>query len=155
MRLSILLAAAAAAASLTASSAASAQAARGFSPGHYAFLPRTSAYDPQFDAWHIQVVADSFRVIDPSGAQFIVSVGKVSGDTLVWTDVLGPCTGVVSKYKVGRDSVGMKLDLIDDQCTDRAAAVPNIYFKLTPRSDDSAALDRPRRYTNLRLFDSP
>ena len=147
MRLSILLAGC-----VLASSVASAQSARGFGPGSYAFAPRTAAYDPQFDAWHIQVVADTFRVVDPSGALFLASLGKMSGDTLVWTDIQGPCTGVVSRYKLGRDSSGLKLDLVDDQCTDRAAAVPNIYFKLSARSGDSAALERPRRYERLAVF---
>jgi hypothetical protein len=123
-----------------------AQAPNGFAPGSYSMLPRTAAYDPQFDAWQIQVAADSFRVIDPTGALFLVSISKMSGDTLIWTDVIGPCTGVVSRYKVGRDSVGWKLDLIDDQCTDRAAAVPNMYFTPAKPSGGYSVLDRPRRY---------
>ncbi|MGQ0642780.1 MAG: hypothetical protein ACT4P6_18710 [Gemmatimonadaceae bacterium] len=147
MRLSILVAGC-----VLASSVATAQAARSFPPGNYAFLPRTAAYDPQFDAWHVQVVADSFRVIDPSGALFLVSVTKMSGDTVLWTDIQGPCTGVVSRYIVGRDSVGLKLDLIDDACTDRAAAVPNIYFAPAKRSGDSSALERPRKYERLVAF---
>ena len=137
---------------LLASASASAQPAKGFVPGNYQFLPRTASYDPQFDAWRTQVVADSFRVIDPSGAVFLVSVGKMSGDTLQWTDVAGPCTGVVSRYKLSRDSVGFMLDLIDDACTDRAAAVVHIYFAPAKSSSDAAAVDRPRRYQHLALF---
>ena len=132
-----------------ASTVASAQTTRGFAAGNYSFLPRTASYDPQFDAWHIQVVADSFRVIDPSGALFLVSLSKMIGDTLQWTDIQGPCTGVVSRYKVSSDSLGLKLDLIDDQCTDRAAAIPTMYFALQRRPGDTSALERPRRYERL------
>src|SRR5687768_2211344 len=85
---------------------ASAQPAKVFTSGTYSLLPRTASFDPQFDLWRIQVSADSLTVIDPSGAVFLVSVGRMSGDTLQWTDVVGPCTGVVSKYKLMRDSVG-------------------------------------------------
>jgi hypothetical protein len=141
-------------AALLTSAVAGAQPRNGFTPGDYSFLPRTAAFDPQFDAWRIQVVADSFRVIDPTGALFIVSVGKMSGDTLVWTDVQGPCTGVVSKYKLGRDSIGVMLDIIDDACSDRAAAVPNIYFALAKPPGDAAALSRPRAYAKLTIMGS-
>ena len=144
MRLSLILAGC-----LLVSATASAQSAKGFPPGNYAFLPRTASYDPQFDAWRSQVVADSFRVIDPSGAVFLISVGKMAGDTLQWTDVAGPCTGVVSKYKLTRDSVGIMLDLIDDACTDRAAAIVHMYFAPAKPSGDSSEVARVSNETPL------
>jgi hypothetical protein len=142
MRLSLLLA------GCLVASLAAAQPPKGFAPGNYTFLPRNGSYDPQFDAWHAEVVADSFRVIDPTGALFLVSVTKMSGDTLLWTDVMGPCTGVVSRYMFARDSIGVMLDLIDDQCTDRATAIPTMYFKPAKPSGDSSAL-HTRRYERL------
>jgi hypothetical protein len=105
-----------------------AQASKTMTPGTYSFLPRTSSYDPQFDAWRMQVVADSVSVFDPGGNLFLVSVSKMAGDTLVWTDVVGPCTGVVSRYKLARDSVGFMVDLIEDACTDRATAIVTMYL---------------------------
>src|SRR5688572_10458979 len=108
MRLALLLVT-----SIVTSAAVSAQPTKGFVVGTYAFLPRTASYDPQFDAWRIQVVADSFRVLDPTGAVFLISLTKMAGDTIQWTDVAGPCTGVVSRYKLSHDSIGIVLDLID------------------------------------------
>ncbi len=123
---------------------ASAQPDKSFAPGTYAFLPRTSSFDPQFDLWRSQVVADSFRVLDPSGAVFLVSVTKMQGDTIQWTDVAGPCTGVVSRYKLLRDSIGLALDLIDDACTDRASAIVHMYFVPAKPPSESSPADRPR-----------
>ncbi|MEW5918162.1 MAG: hypothetical protein AB1762_17300 [Gemmatimonadota bacterium] len=141
-------------ASLLSAGVASAQT-RGFTAGNYSFLPRTAAFDPQFDAWRVQVAADSFRVFDPSGAVFLVSLSKMAGDTLVWTDVMGPCTGVVSRYVVSRDTVGVKLDLIDDACTDRANVLPNIYFAPAKASGGEFAAEPRRRYTKLRVLGYP
>lgn len=131
-------------------STVSAQATKGFAPGTYSFLPRTSSYDPQFDAWRSQVVADSFKVIDPTGAIFLVSVAKMNGDTLEWLDVVGPCTGVASRYKLSRDSVGVMLDLIEDACTDRAAAIIHMYFSPVKPGGGTAA-ERPRRLDRAAL----
>ncbi len=142
MRLSLLLAG-----SLLASAALSAQAPR-LPSGTYSFLPRSAAYDPQFDAWRIQVAADSVRVIDPDGALFLVSLSKMVGDTLQWTDVTGPCTGVVSRYKLVRDTIGIGFDLIDDACTDRATAIVTMYLVPVKSQDDSPA-DRSRFRTAL------
>lgn len=122
---------------------ASAQPAKVFTPGTYSLLPRTASFDPQFDLWRIQVIADSLRVLDPSGAVFLVSVGRMSGDTLQWTDVAGPCTGVVSKYKLMRDSVGFAVDLIDDACTDRASAIVHMYIVPVKAPPDASPADRP------------
>jgi hypothetical protein len=127
------------------STAAAAQPNRVFDAGNYNFLPRTSAYDPQFDAWRVQVAADSFRVLDPGGGVFLVSVTRITGDTLTWTDVAGPCTGVVSSYRVARDSVGVKFDVISDACSDRAAAIVNMYMVRAKAGADSDALQRERR----------
>ena len=124
--------------------AASAQPAKTFTTGTYSLLPRTASFDPQFDLWRIQVVQDSLRVLDPSGAVFLVSVGRMSGDTLQWTDVAGPCTGVVSKYKLLRDSVGFAVDLIDDACTDRAAAIVHMYIVPVKPPAGASPADRPR-----------
>lgn len=139
MRLSLLLAG-----SLMASVAVSAQAPKGFTNGTYSFLARTAAYDAQFDAWRIQVAGDSTRVIDPDGALFIVSLSKMIGDTLQWTDVSGPCTGVVSKYKLVRDSIGIGFDLIDDACTDRATAIVTMYLVPVKKPSDDSPADRAR-----------
>src|SRR5512145_2460337 len=99
---------------LMTSTALSAQTPKAMAPGTYSFLPRTASYDPQFDAWRMQVAGDSLSVFDPGGAVFLVSITKMVGDTIQWTDVMGPCTGVVSRYKLLRDSVGFMVDLIDD-----------------------------------------
>ena len=123
---------------------ASAQPAKKFTAGTYSLLPRTASFDPQFDLWRIQVAADSLTVLDPSGAVFLVSVGRMSGDTLQWTDVLGPCTGVVSKYKLMRDSVGFAVDLIDDACTDRASAIVHMYIVPVKAPGDASPADRAR-----------
>lgn len=122
----------------------SAQPAKIFASGTYSLVARTASFDPQFDQWRIQVVADSLRVLDPSGAIFLVSVGQLSGDTLQWTDVVGPCTGVVSKYKLMRDSVGFAVDLIDDACTDRASAIVHMYIVPVKAPDDDSPADRAR-----------
>jgi hypothetical protein len=66
------------------------------------------------------------------------------GDTLQWTDVAGPCTGVVSRYKVVRDTVGVGFDLIDDACTDRAQAIVTMYLIPVKKSSDDAPADRAR-----------
>jgi hypothetical protein len=144
MRLSLLLAG-----SLMASVALSAQAPKGFSSGTYSFLPRTAAYDPQFDAWRIQVAADSTRVFDPDGNVFLISLTKMIGDTLQWTDVSGPCTGVVSRYKLVRDSIGIGFDLIDDACTDRATAIVTMYLVPVKKANDESPADRARFHPAL------
>ncbi len=144
MRLPLLLAG-----SLVASMAVSAQAPKGFTNGTYSFLPRTAAYDPQFDAWRIQVAADSTRVFDPNGAVFLISLTKLMGDTLQWTDVSGPCTGVVSRYKLVRDTIGVGFDLIDDACTDRATAIVTMYLVPVKGSNDDSPADRSRFRTAL------
>lgn len=136
---------------LALTTAASAQPSRTFESGTYSVLPRTTAYDPQFDAWRFQVAADSFRVLDPGGAVFLVSVAKFTRDTLQWTDIAGPCTGVVSRYRVTRDSIGVKLDLISDECADRAAAVVHMYFVRAKADDDADPLERARRLDPARL----
>ena len=130
--------------SLVASVAISAQAPKSVPSGTYTFLPRTAAYDLQFDAWRIQVSADSTRVIDPDGALFIISLSKMMGDTLQWTDVSGPCTGVVSRYKLVRDSIGIGFDLIEDACTDRATAIVTMYLVPAKKSSDESPVDRAR-----------
>lgn len=144
MRLSLLLAG-----SLLASAAVSAQMPKGVGPGTYSFVPRTASYDPQFDAWRIQVAADSVRVIDPDGTLFIISLTRMMGDTLQWTDVTGPCTGVVSRYKLVRDSMGIGFDLIDDACTDRATAIVTMYLVPVKSSDVSSPADRTRIQNEL------
>lgn len=135
MRLSLLLAG-----SLMASVAVSAQGPK-LTNGTYSFLPRTASYDPQFDAWRIQVAADSVRVLDPDGNLYLTSLSKMLGDTLQWTDVSGPCTGVVSRYRVVRDSIGIGFDLIDDACTDRATAIVTMYLVPVKKSEDSSPAD--------------
>lgn len=144
MRLSLFLAG-----SLLASVTVSAQAPR-LPTGTYSFVARTAAYDPQFDAWRIQVAADSVRVFDPDGSVFIISMSKMMGDTLQWTDVAGPCTGVVSRYKLVRDSLGVGFDLIDDACTDRANAIVTMWLVPLKKSGDTSPLDRTRLDTRLR-----
>ena len=137
MRLSLIVAGV-----LMTSTALSAQAQKAMTPGTYSFLPRTSSYDPQFDAWRMQVAGDSLSVFDPGGAVFLISITKMVGDTVQWTDVMGPCTGVVSRYKLLRDSVGFMVDLIDDACTDRASAIVTMYLvpaKGAPKDDGSLA----------------
>jgi len=125
---------------LMTSASLSAQAPKAIAPGTYSFLPRTSSYDPQFDAWRMQVAGDSLQVFDPGGAVFLVSITKMVGDTIQWTDVMGPCTGVVSRYKLSRDSVGFMVDLIEDPCTDRANAIVTMYLvpaKGAPKDEES------------------
>ncbi len=131
MRLSLLIVGV-----LMTSAALPAQAPKSITPGNYSFLPRTSSYDPQFDAWHMQVTSDSVKVFDPTGAVFLVSITKMAGDTINWTDVNGPCTGVVSRYKLLRDSVGFMVDLIEDACTDRASAIVTMYLVPAKASPD-------------------
>ncbi|MGH7693378.1 MAG: hypothetical protein ACRENH_00275 [Gemmatimonadaceae bacterium] len=144
MRFSLLLAG-----SLMASVALSAQVPKGFTNGTYSFLPRTAAYDPQFDAWRIQVAADSTRVFDPDGNVFLISLTKMLGDTLQWTDVAGPCTGVVARYKLVRDSIGIGFDLIDDACTDRATAIVTMYLVPVKKTSDESPADRARLHPAL------
>lgn len=59
----------------------------------------------------------------------IITIGNMTGDTIQWNDVLGPCTGITSRYKISRDSIGLMLDMIGDPCTDRAAAIVNNVFR--------------------------